>query len=86
MGTLTIRLPEEKHEKLRQLATRRKISINKLIEELSTIALTDFDAETRFRARAALGSPPEGLSLLDRLDQETTAREGPIPGRKGRRH
>ncbi|MDP9121907.1 MAG: toxin-antitoxin system HicB family antitoxin, partial [Acidobacteriota bacterium] len=36
MGTLTIRLPNEKHEKLRQLATRRKISINKLIEELST--------------------------------------------------
>ena len=51
MGTLTIRLPEEKHEKLRQLATRRKISINKLIEELSTIALADFDAETRFRPR-----------------------------------
>jgi len=39
MGTLTIRLSDEKHEKLRQLATRRKISINQLIEELSTIAL-----------------------------------------------
>jgi predicted transcriptional regulator len=70
MGTLTIRLSDEKHEKLRQLATRRKISINKLIEELSTIALTDFDAETRFRARAALGSPPEGLRLLERLDRQ----------------
>jgi hypothetical protein len=75
MGTLTIRLPDEKHEKLRQLATRRKISINKLIEELSTIALTDFDAETRFRARAALGSPREGLRLLDRLDYGTTVGE-----------
>jgi HicB family len=85
MGTLTIRLPDEKHEKLRQLATRRKISINKLIEELSTIALTDFDAETRFRARAALGSPREGLRLLDRLDHQTTAGQESNPGRKGRR-
>jgi len=85
MGTLTIRLPDEKHEKLRQLATRRKISINKLIEELSTIALTDFDAETRFRARAALGSPQEGLRLLDRLDQETTGGEASNFGRKSRR-
>jgi len=82
MGTLTIRLPDEKHEKLRQLATRRRISINKLIEELSTIALSDFDAEIRFRARAALGSPQEGLRLLDRLDRETTAGEAARPGKK----
>jgi predicted transcriptional regulator len=68
MGTLTIRLPEEKHERLRQLALRRHISMNKLIEELSTVALTEFDAETRFRARAAMGSAQEGLRLLDKLD------------------
>jgi hypothetical protein len=85
MGTLTIRLPDEKHEKLRQLATRRKISINKLIEELSTIALTDFDAETRFRARAALGSPREGLLLLDRLDYGTAVGEASSPRRKRQR-
>ena len=81
MGTLTIRLPDEKHEKLRQLATRRKISLNKLIEELSTIALTDFDAETRFRARAAVGSAREGLGLLDRLDHQTPGGEGRRPGK-----
>jgi predicted transcriptional regulator len=69
MGTLTIRLPEEKHERLRQLADRRHVSMNKLMEELSTIALTEFDAETRFRARAARGSREEGLALLDELDR-----------------
>ena len=68
MGTLTIRLPEEKHERLRQLAAQRNISLNKLIEELSTVALAEFDAETRFRARAALGRPEEGLRLLEELD------------------
>jgi predicted transcriptional regulator len=71
MATLTIRLPDEKHERLRQLAERRKISMNKLIDELSTIALAEFDAETRFRARAARGSREEGLRLLDRLDRES---------------
>ncbi|HEV2853970.1 MAG TPA: toxin-antitoxin system HicB family antitoxin [Thermoanaerobaculia bacterium] len=71
MATLTIRLSDEKHERLRQLAERRKISMNKLIDELSTIALAEFDAETRFRARAALGSREEGLRLLDVLDRES---------------
>ena len=37
MATLTIRLPDNKHERLRQLAKQRKISMNKLIEKLSTI-------------------------------------------------
>lgn len=69
MATLTIRLPDEKHERLRQLAERRNVSMNKLIEELSTVALTEFDAETRFRARAALGSREQGLRLLDELDR-----------------
>ena len=71
MATLTIRLTDEKHERLRQLAERRKISMNKLIDELSTIALTEFDAETRFQTRAALGSPKEGLKLLERLDRKS---------------
>ena len=69
MATLTIRLPDEKHERLRQLAERRKVSMNKLIEEMSTVALAEFDAETRFRARAALGSREQGLRLLDELDR-----------------
>ena len=38
------------------------------MEELCTIAVTRHDAETRFRALAARGSPEEGLRTLDRLD------------------
>lgn len=68
MATLTIRLPDDKHARLRQLAQQRKISLNMLMEELATIALAEFDAETRFRARAARGSTAEGLRLLDKLD------------------
>lgn len=69
MTTLTIRLPEDKHERLRLLAKQRRISLNKLMEELSTMALAQFDAETRFRARAARGSAAKGLRLLDKLDR-----------------
>jgi len=69
MGTLTIRLSDEKHERLRSLAKRRDISMNRLIDELATVALVEFDAETRFRNRTALGSPEEGLRLLDELDR-----------------
>jgi predicted transcriptional regulator len=70
MKRLTIRLSDEKHERLRELAERREISMSKLVDEISTLALADFDAETRFRARAALGSREEGLALVDLLDRE----------------
>lgn len=69
MGTLTIRLPDDKHERLKALAKMRKISMNKLIEEWSTIALTEFDAENRFKMMASKGSIQEGLAVLDKLDK-----------------
>lgn len=59
MGTLTIRMPDATHVRLRQLAKSRNVSVNKLIEEFSTAALVEFDAETRFRARAAHGGTHE---------------------------
>ena len=69
MATLTIRLPDDKHERLKQYAQSRGISVNKLMEELSTIALVEFDAHTRYKAMAAVGDPQKGLEILDRLDE-----------------
>ncbi|MGB6295230.1 MAG: ribbon-helix-helix protein, CopG family [Rivularia sp. (in: cyanobacteria)] len=68
MATLTISLPDEKHHRLKELAKAKGISINKLIEELSTLALAEFDANTRFKAMAATGNPEEGLKILAKLD------------------
>lgn len=68
MSTLTIRLPDDKHLRLRKLAKHRSMSINKLMEELATISIAEFDAETRFRALAARGSAKKGLAILDKLD------------------
>jgi predicted DNA-binding protein len=74
MSTLTIRLPADKHNRLKILAKQRGISMNKLMEELSTMALSEFDAFTRFKVRAMKGSPQEGLQLLDKLDRQNETR------------
>lgn len=68
MSTLTIRLPDAKHERLKAYARRRGISVNKLVEELATVALAQADAENRYLMRRARGKPEVGLRLLDELD------------------
>ena len=68
MATLTIRMADEKHNRLKALAQHKKISVNKLIEELSTQALAEYDSEIRFRALAASGNPARGLEILNKLD------------------
>ena len=75
MSTLTIRLPDDTHARMKVLARHRAMSVNKLMEELCTIALTQHDAETRFRALAARGSAEEGLRILDELDATLGAEE-----------
>jgi hypothetical protein len=68
MSTLTIRMPDATHARLRDLARTRGVSINKLIEEMATATLSAHDAEVRFRLMAARGDPKRALVLLDRLD------------------
>ena len=63
-------MPDDKHERLRHIAKQRGISLNRLMDELSTVVLAEFDAYTRFKVCAARGSTEAGLELLDRLDQK----------------
>ena len=70
MSTMTIRLPDAQHERLKLLARSRGVSVNKVVEEITTRALTEFDVETRFRVRAARGDIARALALIDRLDAE----------------
>lgn len=73
MTTLTIRMPDDKASRLKALAQRRNISVNKLIEELSTIALTEYDAQVSYEVRAARATAAQGLALLDELEKLETA-------------
>jgi plasmid stability protein len=68
MSVLTIRLPDDQHERLKALAAHRGVSMNKRVEELATRAVAEFDTEVGFRARAARGDAAAGLALLDKLD------------------
>ncbi|MSU84976.1 MAG: toxin-antitoxin system HicB family antitoxin [Pedosphaera sp.] len=74
MATMTIRIPDAKHERLRRLAEQQGISLNKLVEEWANIALGQHDSEARFRAMAARGDANRGLRLLDQLDAAAKAR------------
>ncbi|MDD2775008.1 MAG: toxin-antitoxin system HicB family antitoxin [Gallionella sp.] len=66
MSAITLRLPDDKHQRLKTLAAQQGISINQLLNEMATLILVDFDAETRFRLRAerGRGKTERGLALL----------------------
>jgi len=68
MTALTVRLPDDKHRRLKALAKSRGTPLNRLIDEMTTVMLAEFDAETRFAVRAARGTgrDAEGLALLDK--------------------
>ena len=70
MSTITIRIPDEKYERLKLFAKHKQISVNKLFDELATIALTQFDTKTRFEALASKGNKKRGLELLEKIDNE----------------
>jgi HicB family len=78
MATMTIRLPDSKHKRLRLLAETQGVSLNKLVEEWASMALAQFDAETRFRMRAARGNASRGLVLLDKLDHAMGSRRNRV--------
>lgn len=66
MRALTIRLDDAKYARLKELARKRHTSVNKLFDEMTTLVLTEPDAETRFSLRAARGNnqAQRGLELL----------------------
>ncbi len=70
MGALTVRLPDDKHQRLKALAKTRGAPLNRLIDEMTTLMLAEFDAETRFRLRAqnGAGKAQRGLELLNQRD------------------
>jgi hypothetical protein len=70
MGSLHLRISNEKHQRLKELAKSKNMSVNKLLEELATIALTEYDIETRFKVRANRGSTEKALEVLEKLKQD----------------
>lgn len=61
--------PDDKHERLKALAEANAVSVNKLMDELATVALVNFDARVRIETRAARGRHQRALAWLDKLDR-----------------
>lgn len=68
MTTLSIRLPDEMAERLKDIAKVRGISLNKLMFELSAQALAEEEAKQQFLAAQLHGNPKRAAQLLDELD------------------
>ena len=75
MGTITLRLPDEIHQGIKVVAAQRKMSLNKLYEEISSSLLRGHSAEMRFHKRAAKGNRKKGLAILDQLDKHFVANQ-----------
>lgn len=71
MSALTLRLPDEKYQRLKDLAQQRGQSVNRLLDEVTTLLLAEYDAETRFmlRAKRGAGKKGRGLELLAKARQ-----------------
>lgn len=68
MSALTIRMPDDKYQRLKALSRRRRTSVNQLIDEMATLLLAEADAETHFllRDRRGAGMQERGLELLQK--------------------
>ena len=68
MGALSFRLPDTKHQRLKELAKSKGMSINHLLEETTTLMLAEFDLKTQFEIRAnrGRGNEQRGLELLEK--------------------
>jgi predicted transcriptional regulator len=68
MTALTVRIPDEKYQRLKLLAKQRQTSVNRLFDEMATLMLAEHDAETRFivRAERGKGQQERGLELLEK--------------------
>ena len=68
MSALTIRLPDDKYQRLKALSRHRGTSVNRLMDEMATLLLAESDAQTHFQLRALRGTGQQkrGLELLDK--------------------
>jgi hypothetical protein len=66
MTALTLNVPDEKLRRLEMIARARGTSVDRLLDEMSTVLLAAADADTRSRVRAERGAGREerGLDLL----------------------
>ncbi|VEG12352.1 toxin-antitoxin system HicB family antitoxin [Moraxella cuniculi] len=66
MGTVTLQVSNEKHERLNLIANERGLSVAHLIDETMSNMLAEYEARKRFENRAKQGDIKRAMELLDR--------------------
>ena len=67
MGTISIRLPESIHARIKVLAKKEKVSINQLITTALAEKLSAIDTEVYIKERAKLGNRTKFEKALSKV-------------------
>ena len=67
MSTMSLRLPESLHQKVRELADREGVSINQLVTTALAEKISALLTEEYLEARAARGSRDKFVEILDKV-------------------
>lgn len=68
MANFTVRIPDDRYQRLKQLAEAKQTSLNRLFEEMATLMLAEQDVSTRLLLRKQRGSAEGLLEGLDKLE------------------
>ena len=69
MSTMSLRLPESLHQKVRELADREGVSINQLVTTALAEKISALLTQEYLEERAARGSREKFLEVLDKVPQ-----------------
>jgi predicted transcriptional regulator len=70
MGTLSIRVPDSLHERLKQLSKKEKVSINQLIASAVTEKIAALETEEYLSKRAEKGDLEKYRKVLEKVNKE----------------
>lgn len=71
MSTLSLRLPDSLHRKLKELAAREGVSINQLLTTAAAEKISALATEDYLRARAARGRKTKFRKVLKKIPSAT---------------
>ncbi len=69
MGTLSIRIPDSLHNKLKTLSKKEKISLNQLINSAVTEKISALETEDYLKERAKDGDLGKYLKVLGKVSK-----------------
>jgi hypothetical protein len=78
MVKMPVRMPDDKHARLKALALSNSVNLKKLMDELATVALANYDARVRFETGSAPGQTQARADSSRRARPRRLTRRPPI--------